>query len=92
MIKTPEQIELAETQIKEIQVDYNYRIGDFSIGELLKKICKKKERNLISKTIQYLGYLYLHIKETLFGKKLCNQDLLNLFLWEFLYNLYLHLS
>ena len=44
MIKTPEQIELAETQIKEIQVDYNYRIGDFSIGELLKKFVKKGEK------------------------------------------------
>lgn len=42
-MKTPEQIELAENQIKEIQVDYNYRIADFSIGELLKKFVKKGE-------------------------------------------------
>ncbi|MDM1503934.1 DUF262 domain-containing protein [Myroides marinus] len=43
MSKTLAQIEEAETQIKEIQVDYNYRIGDFSIGELLKKFVKKGE-------------------------------------------------
>lgn len=44
MSKTPEEIELAENQIKEIQVDYNYRIADFSIGELLKKFVKKGEQ------------------------------------------------
>lgn len=43
MSKTPEEIELAENQIKEIQVDYNYRIADFSIGELLKKFVRKGE-------------------------------------------------
>lgn len=43
MNKTPEQIELAENQIKDIQVDYNYRIADFSIGELLKKFVRKGE-------------------------------------------------
>lgn len=43
MNKTAEEIELAENQIKEIQVDYNYRIADFSIGELLKKFVKKGE-------------------------------------------------
>lgn len=32
-----------EAQIKEIQVEYNYRIVDFSIGELLKKIRLKNE-------------------------------------------------
>lgn len=42
-MKTPEEIELAENQIKDIQVDYNYRIADFSIGELLKKFVKKGE-------------------------------------------------
>ena len=42
-MKTPEEIELAESQIKEVQVDYNYRIADFSIGELLKKFVKKGE-------------------------------------------------
>ncbi len=41
MSKTLEEIELAENQIKEIQVDYNYRLADFSIGELLKKFVKK---------------------------------------------------
>lgn len=44
MSKTPEEIELAENQIKDIQVDYNYRIADFSIGELLKKFVKKGEQ------------------------------------------------
>jgi len=43
MSKSPTEIELAENQIKEIQVDYNYRIADFSIGELLKKFVKKEE-------------------------------------------------
>jgi uncharacterized protein with ParB-like and HNH nuclease domain len=43
MSKTPEEIELAENQIKDVQVDYNYRIADFSIGELLKKFVKKGE-------------------------------------------------
>ncbi|WP_223559118.1 DUF262 domain-containing protein [Chryseobacterium lathyri] len=43
MSKTPEQLELAENQIKDIQLDYNYRIADFSIGELLKKFVKKGE-------------------------------------------------
>ncbi len=42
-MKNPDEIELAEAQIKEIQVDYNYRIADFSIGELLKKFVKKGE-------------------------------------------------
>jgi len=42
-MKTPEEIEFAENQIKDIQVDYNYRIADFSIGELLKKFVKKGE-------------------------------------------------
>lgn len=44
MSKTLEEIELAENQIKEIQFDYNYRIADFSIGELLKKFIKKGEQ------------------------------------------------
>lgn len=43
MTKTQEELDLAENQIKEIQVDYNYRIADFSIGELLKKFVKKGE-------------------------------------------------
>lgn len=43
MSKTPEEIELAENQIRELQVDYNYRIADFSIGELLKKFIEKGE-------------------------------------------------
>lgn len=41
MSKTQQELEEAENQIKEIQVDYNYRIADFSIGELLKKFVKK---------------------------------------------------
>jgi len=44
MSKTPEEIELAENQIKEIQFDYNYRIADYSIGELLKKFIRKGEQ------------------------------------------------
>lgn len=41
MSKTIDEIELAESQIREIQVDYNYRLADFSIGELLKKFVRK---------------------------------------------------
>lgn len=33
-----------EAQIKEIQVEYNYRIADFSIGELMKKFKLKNEK------------------------------------------------
>lgn len=40
-MKTPEEITQVETQLKELQVDYNYRIADFSIGELLKKFVLK---------------------------------------------------
>ncbi len=42
-MKTPEEVASAEIQLKEIQVDYNYRIADFSIGELLKKFVLKGE-------------------------------------------------
>lgn len=47
-MKTSEKIELAtleevEAQIKEIQVEYKFRINDYSIGELLKKIRLKNE-------------------------------------------------
>jgi hypothetical protein len=42
-MKTQKEIELAEEQIKEVQKDYNYRIADFSIGELLKKFVAKGE-------------------------------------------------
>ena len=44
-MKTPEEVEQAENQLKEIQVDYNYRIADFSIGELLKKFVLKGEKS-----------------------------------------------
>ncbi|HBX51930.1 MAG: hypothetical protein A2275_18545 [Bacteroidetes bacterium RIFOXYA12_FULL_35_11] len=40
-MKTFDEIQIAEEQIKETQVDYNYRIADFSIGELLKKFVLK---------------------------------------------------
>lgn len=40
-MKTTKEVEQAEMQLKEIQIDYNYRIADFSIGELLKKFIKK---------------------------------------------------
>lgn len=40
-MKTVQQVEQAEAQLKEIQVDYSYRIADFSIGELLKKFVLK---------------------------------------------------
>lgn len=36
-------LEDVETQIKEIQIEYNYRIADFSIGELMKKFKLKNE-------------------------------------------------
>ncbi len=37
-------VEELEAQIKEVQVEYNYRIVDFSIGELLKKFKLKGEK------------------------------------------------
>lgn len=43
-MKTPEEVEKAEEQIKEVQKDYNYRIADYSIGELLKKFVSKGEK------------------------------------------------
>jgi len=43
-MKTQEEIEIAEEQIREVQKDYNYRIADFSIGELLKKFVPKGEK------------------------------------------------
>lgn len=43
-MKTSEEVERAENQLKEIQVDYHYRIADFSIGELLKKFVLKGEK------------------------------------------------
>jgi uncharacterized protein with ParB-like and HNH nuclease domain len=42
-MKTEEQLELAENQVRDIQLDYNYRVADFSIGELLKKFVLKGE-------------------------------------------------
>lgn len=42
-MKTEEQINKVEEQIKETQLDYSYRIADFSIGELLKKFVSKGE-------------------------------------------------
>lgn len=54
-MKTPEEIELAENQLKEIQVDYHYRIADFSIGELLKKfVLKGEEANFDDEAISGL--------------------------------------
>ncbi|MCU0351176.1 MAG: DUF262 domain-containing protein [Flavobacterium sp.] len=54
-MKTQEEIQKAEEQIKEIQVDYNYRIADFSIGELLKKfVLKGKEPNFEDESISGL--------------------------------------
>ncbi|MCB0515670.1 MAG: DUF262 domain-containing protein [Chitinophagales bacterium] len=43
-MKSPQEIEQVEEQIKEVQVDYNYRIADFSIGELLKKFVLKGQQ------------------------------------------------
>jgi uncharacterized protein with ParB-like and HNH nuclease domain len=40
-MKSPTEIEKAEDQIKEARVDYNYRLADFSLGELLKKYVLK---------------------------------------------------
>lgn len=42
-MKNQEEIDNAEEQIKDIQADYNYRIADYSIGELLKKFVLKGE-------------------------------------------------
>ena len=42
-MKTDEELQLAEDQIRDIQVDYSYRIADYSIGELLKKFVRKGE-------------------------------------------------
>ncbi|MCC2598211.1 DUF262 domain-containing protein [Sphingobacterium sp. FBM7-1] len=40
-MKTEQELELAENQIRDVQLDYKYRIADFSIGELLKKFVLK---------------------------------------------------
>ena len=48
-------LEEVEAQIKETQVEYNYRISDFSIGELMKKFKLKNEKiNLESEDISVL--------------------------------------
>jgi hypothetical protein len=43
-MKTAEEVELAEEQIKGIQTEYLYRIADYSIGELLKKFVLKDQK------------------------------------------------
>ena len=54
-MKTQEQLDKAEEQIVEIQKDYNYRIADFSIGELLKKfVVKGQEANFEDDSISGL--------------------------------------
>ena len=54
-MKTQEEIDKAEQQITEIQKDYNYRIADFSIGELLKKfVVKGQEPNFEDDSISGL--------------------------------------
>lgn len=40
-MKIEKKFEIAEEQIREVQKDYNYRIADFSIGELLKRFVLK---------------------------------------------------
>lgn len=90
-MKTPEEQQLAEEQIKEIQIEYLYRIADFSIGELLKKFVLKDQELVLRKNI-FLGYMFLFIKEILFGMLTCNLNLLSLSSWESLFNLYLRLN
>jgi uncharacterized protein with ParB-like and HNH nuclease domain len=54
-MKEGQEIERAEEQIKAVQVDYSYRIADFSIGELLKKFVEKgKEANFEDDSISGL--------------------------------------
>lgn len=54
-MKIPEEIDKAEEQIKDVQVDYSYRIADFSIGELLKKfVLKGQEPNFEDESISGL--------------------------------------
>ncbi len=43
MIETKATIEDVEKQIREIQTDYNYRLAEFTIGELMKKFQQKDE-------------------------------------------------
>ncbi|SFC73394.1 Protein of unknown function DUF262 [Flexibacter flexilis DSM 6793] len=43
-MKTLEESEKAEEQIKDVQADYNYRFADYSIGELLKKFVPKGQK------------------------------------------------
>lgn len=55
MMKADEELELAESQIRDIQMDYSYRIADFSIGELLKKfVLKGQTPNLEDDSISSL--------------------------------------
>ncbi|HAL51996.1 MAG TPA: DUF262 domain-containing protein, partial [Sphingobacterium sp.] len=54
-MKTQAELELAESQIKDVQLDYSYRITDFSIGELLKKfVLKGQAPNLEDEAISSL--------------------------------------
>lgn len=43
-MKQTSEVEKAEEQIKDIQVDYSYRVADYSIGELLKKFILKGQK------------------------------------------------
>lgn len=50
-------IQRAEEQIKEVQVDYRHRIGDYSIGELLRKFVSEGQPDTTDK--DYLSKLYV---------------------------------
>ena len=58
-MKTPEEKQLAEEQIKEIQIEYLYRIADFSIGELLKKFVLKDQEASFEE--EYISGLYVPV-------------------------------
>ena len=79
-MKTSKEIELAENQIKEIQVDYNYRLADFSIGELLKKfVLKGEEGNFDDEAISGL-YVPKYQRDFIWSEKMQSKFIESLFM------------
>jgi uncharacterized protein with ParB-like and HNH nuclease domain len=79
-MKTQEEIESAEEQIKEIQVDYSYRIADFSIGELLKKfVLKGQEPNFEDDAISGL-YVPKYQRDFIWLEKMQSKFIESLFM------------
>lgn len=69
-MKTQEEIDKGEEQIKEVQVDYSYRLSDFSIGELLKKfVLKGQEPSFEDESISGL-YVPIYQRDFVWAEKM----------------------